>query len=69
MTDVQAALEGTIKSHIDLIIEERALKSSLPNCTHGIDKTLYEELREVAKLSQIFSQNCPTSNVFGQIKK
>lgn len=62
-------LENNIKSHIDVIIEEHTLKTSLPNCTHGINKVLYAELESVAKLSQIFSQNCPTSHVFGQIKK
>lgn len=69
LSDVSAALENNIRSHIDLIVEEHGLKTSLPNCTHGIKKELYGELEAVAKLSQIFSQNCPTSNVFGQIKK
>lgn len=62
-------LENNIRSHIDIIIEEHGLKMALPNCTHGIKKDLYGELEAVAKLSQIFSQNCPTSSVFGQIKK
>lgn len=69
LADVAVPLENNIKSHIDLIIEEHTLRTSLPNCTHGVGKGLYGELEAVAKLSQIFSQNCPTSNVFEQIKK
>lgn len=69
LADVAAALENNIKSHVDVIIEEHGLKSGLPSCTHGIGRRVYEELEAVGRLSQIFSQNCPASNVFGQIKK
>lgn len=69
LSNFAGALENNVKSHVDMIIEEHGLKATLPNCTNGIRKQLYEELEAVAKLSQIFGQNCPTSNVFGQIKK
>lgn len=69
LADVAAPLENNLRSHLDAIIDEHNLKTSLPSCTNGIHRNLYHELDSVARLSQIFSQNCPTSNVFSQIRK